>query len=179
DRPARLVWPEHHRIPAAAEETEMDPKIIERVFLFEGVDAFEESNVDDLVALAQISREERYRRGDVIYREGDEAGALYVVIEGRVVCTRGGREVLRGEKRATFGQAAVLGGGRRPVTAVVASDEARVLAIDRHDLLALIADRPELLRGIFNAVTRHLRDILDGVGVEAQEQHRALERSVG
>ena len=176
---ARLVWPEHPPIPAAAEETEMDPKIIERVFLFEGVDAFEESNVDDLVALAQISREERYRRGDVIYREGDEAGALYVVIEGRVVCTRGGREVLRVEKRDTFGQTSVLDGGRRPVTAVVASDEARVLAIDRHDLLALIADRPELLRGIFNAVTRHLRDILDGVGVEAQEQHRALERSVG
>src|SRR5690606_41576363 len=129
DRPARLVWPEHHRIPAAAEETEMDPKIIERVFLFEGVDAFEESNVDDLVALAQISREERYRRGDVIYREGDEAGALYVVIEGRGICTRGRREGLREEQRESVGQATGLDGGARPVTAAVVSDDARVTAI--------------------------------------------------
>ena len=176
---ARLTWPDHPPIPPTAEEAEMDAKIIERVFLFEGVDAFAEGDVDDLVALAQISREETYRRGEIVYREGDEAGALYVVIQGRVICTRGGREVLRVEERDTFGQTSVLDGGRRPVTAVVASEEARLLAIDRHDLLALIADRPELLRGIFNAVTRHLRDVLDGVGVLSEEQSRELERSVG
>lgn len=176
---ARLTWPENPPVPPAEEEEEMDAKTIERVFLFEGVSAFSEGDVDDLVALARISREENYRRGEIVYREGDDAGALYVLIDGRVICTRGGREVLRVNVRDTFGQTSVLDGGRRPVTAVVASDEAHVLAIDRDDLLALISDRPELLRGIVNAVTRHLRDVLDGVGAMSPEARRELERSVG
>lgn len=177
---ALLTWPENPPVPPlTTEEEKLDAHTIERVFLFEGVHAFAEGDVDDLVALAQISREMHCRRGEVIYREGDEAGALYVVVEGRVICTRGGREVLRMGARDTFGQTSVLDGGRRPVTAVVASEEAHLLAIDRDDLLALISDRPELLRGIFNAVTRHLRDVLDGVGALTAEESRELERSVG
>lgn len=177
---AVLTWPEHPPVPPrSTEEEKLDANTIERVFLFEGVHAFAEGDVDDLVALAQISREEHRRRGEIVYREGDEAGALYVVVEGRVICTRGGREVLRMGARDTFGQTSVLDGGRRPVTAVVASEEAHLLAIDRDDLLALISDRPELLRGIFNAVTRHLRDVLDGVGALTEVESRALEKSVG
>lgn len=176
---ARLTWPENPPVPPADEDDEMDAKIIERVFLFEGVSAFSEGDVDDLVALAQISRERHHRRGQILYREGDEAGALYVVIEGRVICTRGGREVLRVEAGDSFGQTSVLDGGRRPVTAVVASDEAHILALDREDLIALIADRPELLHGIVNAVTRHLRDVLDGVGAMSRDESRELAKSVG
>jgi len=177
---ALRTWPENPPVPPLTTEDEkLDASTIERVFLLEGVHAFAEGDVDDLVALAQISREMHCRRGQVIYREGDEAGALYVVVEGRVICTRGGREVLSMSARDTFGQTSVLDGGRRPVTAVVASEEAHLLAIDRDDLLALIGDRPELLRGIFNAVTRHLRDVLDGVGAMSADESRALERSVG
>jgi hypothetical protein len=45
----------------------------------------------------------------------------------------------------------------------------------------LISDRPDLLRGIFNAVTRHLRQVLEGVGAMTEEARETLERerSVG
>lgn len=178
---ARKMWENPPLPPTNQEANALEAVVIERMFLFEGVETFSECDVDDLVALAQIVQERFCRKGEVIYREGDEGGALFVVVQGEVACTRGGREVLRVGVRDTFGQSSLLDGGRRPVTAVAATDEVRLLAIQRDDFLALISDRPDLLRGIFNAVTRHLRQVLEGVGAMTEEARETLERerSVG
>lgn len=179
---AKGIWPDNPPLPPRGQEAnDLEAVVIERMFLFEGVETFSECDVDDLVALAQIVHERFCRKGEVIYREGDEGGALYVVVQGEVVCTRGGREVLWVGLRDTFGQSSLLDGGRRPVTAVAATDDVRLLELRRDDFLTLISDRPDLLRGIFNAVTRHLRQILEGVGALTEEAREAIERerSVG
>jgi len=159
---ARTVWPENPPLPPGAEgESQLDASVIERVLHLEGAEMFARCDIDDLLALATIGKEASFRQGEVIFREGEEADALFVVLEGRVRFDKGGSEVLTVGLRDVFGETSLLDSSPRPVTATAVSPEVRVLAIDRQDFLDLVADRPELLRGIFEAVTRHLRRLID------------------
>ncbi len=45
--------------------------------------------------------------------------------------------------------------------AAIALKPTRVLWMDRHDFLDLGSDRPELLKGVFAAVTKHVRQLLE------------------
>ncbi|HCF62591.1 MAG TPA: hypothetical protein DFS52_31960, partial [Myxococcales bacterium] len=51
-------------------------------------------------------------------------------------------------------------GAPRPAGARALADT-RALAIDRQDFLDLVSDRPELLKGLFGALTRQLRVVLE------------------
>ncbi len=159
---AGRAWPDNPPLPpGAGEESALDASVIERVFLLEAADIFARCDIDDLVALATIGKEASYREGQTIFVEGEEADALYVVLEGRVRFDRFGSEVFTVGVRDAFGETSLLDSAPRPVTATAAAPEVRLLAIDRHDFLDLVADRPELLRGIFEAVTRHMRRLID------------------
>ncbi|MHB8874959.1 MAG: cyclic nucleotide-binding domain-containing protein, partial [Myxococcaceae bacterium] len=57
-------------------------------------------------------------------------------------------------------EVSLLDGSPRPNDAVAAED-VTVLVIDRRDFLDLISDRPELLKGVFRAVSRQLKVMLD------------------
>ena len=173
------TWPENPPLPPGAKENEMDAREIERVFALEGVEIFSGCSVDDMIALAAIAREREYREGDVIFAEGAAGDALFVVLEGGVRFDKAGREVLRIGAGQSFGESSLLDGAPRPVTAVALDHEVRVLAIDRQDFLELVSDRPELLRGIFSAVSHHLRALLDNAVRGADAAGDAGERKAG
>lgn len=159
---ARRHWPADPPLPPGIEEeSSMDAKVIERVFQLEGAEIFARCDIDDLVALATIGRESAATKGEVIFKEGTPADALFVILEGEVRFEKGGSEVLSVGVGDAFGETSLLDYQPRPVTAIAAAQEVRLLKIDRHDFLDLIADRPEILRGIFEAVTRHMRSLID------------------
>jgi CRP-like cAMP-binding protein len=62
--------------------------------------------------------------------------------------------------RQAFGDVSLLDGAPRP-TDIVAAEDTRVLVIDRRDFLDLLADRPELLSGLFRYVAQQLRAVID------------------
>lgn len=158
---ALRLWPENPPLPPGLDkEIDVDARLIERVFFLEGVDIFARCDVDDLMALASVAKEREYRAGEVIFAEGEPGDALYVLLEGSVNFQKGGRHVLGIKVRESFGESSLLDGSPRPVAAI-AIKPVRALAIDRHDFLELISDRPELLRGIFEAVTRHVRALIN------------------
>ena len=68
--------------------------------------------------------------------------------------------MLRSQAKETFGDVSLLDGAPRP-TDVVATEDTRVLVIDRRDFLDLLSDRPELLTGFFRAVSQQLRTLID------------------
>ena len=158
---ALRTWPLDPPLPPGVGEENMDANHIERVFFLEGAEIFARCDVDDLMALAAIARERDCRDGEIIFEEGAPADALYVILEGRVRFTRGGVEVLSLGVRDSFGDSSLLDGAPRPVTAIAEGRDVRVLAVDRQDFLELISDRPELLKGIFAAVSKHLRLLID------------------
>lgn len=160
-------------LASSREEDEMSARAIEKVFLLEKVDIFVHCSVDDLTALGAIATERRYEAGELIFREKDPGEALYVVVSGQVNIELDGRTLLE-IRSGSFGETSLLDGGARPADARAVVDS-RVLVIDREDFLEVIADRPELLKGIFAAMTRHLRKIL---GASAAGGFAATRRDV-
>ncbi len=98
---------------------------------------------DEVEALAQVTRVVEVPQGDDLWREGDQADGLYVIVSGRVtVDTRlpADREV----EIATLGPGGVLGeipllgGGRRWATVRVLEDS-RLLFLGRPEFGALVS----------------------------------------
>jgi rhodanese-related sulfurtransferase len=104
------------------------------------------AHIDDL-----FRRFERLRvkRGEVIIREGDEAGHYFVIEAGRCGVERmvGGTRVTLAELRAggAFGEEALVSGAKRNATVTALSD-ADLLRLDRADFDSLL--REPLLRRI-------------------------------
>ncbi|MHB1843827.1 MAG: cyclic nucleotide-binding domain-containing protein [Deltaproteobacteria bacterium] len=146
--------------PEENEEVSVSQLGLEKILLLEGVDIFAGSSVDDLAALAAIAHERRFAAGQPIYREGEPGETLYVIVDGRVRILKAGREVLVLGAREAFGSVSLMDGAPRPADAV-AGTAVRCLAIARGDFLDLVADRPELLKGVFAEVTGQLRKMLE------------------
>ena len=52
--------------------------------IIESFSAFVDLEENEVQALATLAEEERYRRGEFIFHEGDPANKLYLLLEGRV-----------------------------------------------------------------------------------------------
>jgi CRP-like cAMP-binding protein len=137
----------------------MSDLTLQRLFALEGVEIFEQSDVDDLAAVAAVAREQRFRKGERIYAEGDPGDALYVIIEGRVEARRDSEVVLTLLSKESFGETSLFDGAPR-INEVVATEDTCTLVIDRRDFLDLLADRPELLSGMFRVLSRQLKDVV-------------------
>jgi CRP-like cAMP-binding protein len=119
-----------------------------------GLAGLEEGTRDRLLQGAQ---RRRYRRGEVVFHEGDEANSMYVLVSGHVsigVTTPLGDSavftVLGGG--AIFGELALLTGS--------AVRSATVSALDPVEALRLPADRVNLLRRTDPAMDRFLVGLL-------------------
>jgi CRP/FNR family transcriptional regulator len=123
--------------------------------LFAALDA------DAATALAGAARTLRYRRGDLVFAEGDSGDALYVVVEGKVKIFRtspDGRENMLavlgpGEM---FGELSLFDPGPRTATVAAVTDS--TLASLAHDALRpWLAGRPELGVQLLQALAQRLR----------------------
>lgn len=116
---------------------------------------------EDLVSLARRSRLRRYRRGQVLFTEGDPADAVLIIAEGRLkvlVIADDGREHLVNiaEVGETIGELALADAGPRSAT-VEALDEAVVLVVDPAAVQELIRERPMVAQRLLGALGAHVR----------------------
>ena len=144
-------------------EDRMSDELIDRIFLLQRVELFSELNIDELAAIADLARTERYEPGQAIYREHDPSTALYVIVSGDVSFHRDGNFLLRLGAFESFGQVGFLDRKARPASATAArrGDGVDLLVIDRQDFLDLVADRVEVLNGLFTVLTRRLREVVE------------------
>lgn len=135
---------------------------------------FEEQKLSSLEInfLASLSQEKRYHPGDVIFREGDEGDALYVVLEGRVRISKfipgAGEEALAFlERGAYFGEMALIDNKPRSADARAHDAETVVLRIPRDVVGQLLDIRKvsslRLLRLLCSLVAKRLREIDDKI----------------
>ncbi|MGC4116439.1 MAG: cyclic nucleotide-binding domain-containing protein [Myxococcales bacterium] len=164
------------RKPGAEEEGEVSDKVVEKVFLLEGVSIFERCSVDDLAALAAIATQKHFAAGTVIYRENDPGDALYVIVEGKVLTEKDGRRILEQSAKEAFGETSLLDGLPRPASTRALTDT-RALAIDRQDFLDLLADRPEILQGLFAVLTKQMRQVLELAAAAKQSRGSSLPKA--
>jgi CRP-like cAMP-binding protein len=149
----------------------MSDELIDRIFLLQRVDLFADLNIDELAAVADLARQEHYSPGQAIYRENDPGTALYIIVRGDVSFHRDGNFLLRLGGYESFGQVSFLDRKPRPASATASrrGDGVEVLVVYRQDFMDLVADRIEVLNGLFTVLTKRLREVVEGTA-----EHNAI-----
>lgn len=118
--------------------------------------------VDGCRALFETARPVRYRARQTIFTEGEPGFSLILIEEGRVEISNtslaGRKSVINhmgpGE---VLGEIAALDGGARSADAVAATAVAG-LSLSRENLLAYIADRPEIAKALIVELCKKVRN---------------------
>jgi len=126
-----------------------------RCRLFDGMDG------PSLQAIARTLRARRFRKGEVLFHEGDPGDALFVVASGAVkvvVPSEDGDEaILATLRRGDFlGELALLDGAPRSASAV-ALEATETLALPRDQFCALVASEPAIRDALLAALAGELR----------------------
>jgi CRP-like cAMP-binding protein len=138
---------------------------VEAAAFLASVPLFADMGEEGLEELAGVLRLLEFRTSDVLWREGDEADGLHLIVEGRISASRrlpGARDLelaVLGPGEV-LGEIPLLGGGRRTATAR-AIEPATALFLSRLDFSALVERLSptalNLKRRIANVVCDRLR----------------------
>lgn len=151
---------------------------------------FAAASPDVIASIAAAGHDRSMVRGDVLFKEGDPANSLYIVIRGRIAIAIANpidqREsvVALMEPGDLFGEMAMLDDGPRSAMAR-ALEPSKVFAIPYDPVLAYFREQPELLWGVTRLLARRLRVMDDNLAdsvfldVTGRTAKRLLELSDG
>lgn len=137
--------------------------MLEQVPLFAGL------NAGDLDAIERQAGRKRYRRNTIIIEHGDDANALYLLVQGRVkvyIVGDDGKEAVLGEKGpgSYVGELALLAGGKRSASVETLADS-DFLVLTRQAFDQIIVDHPaialQLLRDLAGRLCELSEDVSD------------------
>lgn len=101
--------------------------------------------------LADAFKEESYKQGEYIIREGEEGNQLYLIEEGEAIATKvmnlgeEAKEVMAYKTGDYFGERALLKNEPRAAN-VIAKTDCLVVNMDRHSFKRLLGPIEELLK---------------------------------
>lgn len=146
-----------HR-PDPTEDTEMIP-LVEKVMILKGSEFFRNFPGSELAGIAALSKVVHVDDGDVIFEQGEEGDAFYMVVRGAVVISRGATKLATLGPREGFGEMAILDKESRSATAT-ASEPSTLLSLDRDSFDRVIEQNPVVARGVYRVLTERLRNTL-------------------
>lgn len=116
---------------------------------------------EELLQLAQIARERRFDRNQVIFYEGDLGGSLYIIAKGTVkivMMADDGREHILGLLHGGdfFGEISLIDGEPRSATAI-AQEKVSIVMVSREDFIRLLRENPEMSLKIMVTLCERLR----------------------
>jgi|GEM_PF-2400376 len=131
---------------------------------------------DMLISLAAIIKEESYQAGQHVYREDDEAMAMYLVQAGEVEIRKSFRRnpekskiLTIAEENDFFGELAFFGNARRSADAVARTDT-RLWKLDYDDLIRIVGSDPASAVNVLRVILRMLAPKLNSL----IEEHAVL-----
>jgi len=147
--------------PRVGETANPESAVMERLLALKRIPLFENLNLDQLEAVLRLARDAAYLSGEVIVREGDPGGELYLVLEGSAEAwlDYGGPDARQLSTMAAgsyFGEMAILDDAPRSAT-VVACEAARLLALDGESLKSLLREMPEIAFELIRVMTARVR----------------------
>src|SRR5574340_1121142 len=110
--------------------------------------------------LARLLRRKSVGRGEVLFRQGDEGTALYIILQGRIkisVSRRTDKVTLAILGKGEFlGEMALLDGMPRSADATAVEDS-HLYALNRNDFLSFITSNEKAVRAILFSLSLRLR----------------------
>ena len=127
----------------------------------QAVDLFAQFTRKDLTRIGRAVVERKYKKGDTIVKEGEQAVAFFVVSKGKLEVTKGSgakkQKLNNLSPGAVFGEMALLDGGPRVAT-VVAIEDSECLVLSRWDFVAELRTNPQMAVAMLPIVSKRLRD---------------------
>jgi CRP/FNR family transcriptional regulator, cyclic AMP receptor protein len=119
-------------------------------------------SAEALEDLHSIALRRQYRRGEALFREGDDGGMVLVLVVGQakvLTSSSSGKEVIIAlcDPGAILGEIAALDGGPRSAT-VVAINDVEALSIRHPDFMDFLARHPHAARTLLEILSGKLRD---------------------
>lgn len=138
----------------------VDPHTREIVDLLQSVPALSRLSSRALYAMAAVAHQRSYKRGEVLYYEGDPGLGLYVIESGRIRLVTDGNpeeahELRQVREHEMIGGLSLLGDFQRLETAETVTD-AQVLGFFRPDLKNVMRRDPKAAGEITMALARDL-----------------------
>ncbi len=120
------------------------------------VPLFADTDRKHLEGIAQLCTELSAKAGNVLCREGEPGAEFFVLLDGTVTVTSGGRELATLGAGDFFGELALLDGKARNATVTAASD-LQLLVLSRQEFTTLVHDDPQVAVRMLPAIGARLR----------------------
>lgn len=138
----------------------------------QGCQLFSDLGKGALSALEKVSVTKEYGEGQIIFSEGDDAEALFILMDGQVDLLKSsaqGKEQLvrQVEGGEMFAEAAMFSGATYPATAIAKSGS-RLIVITKNKFLDLVRIHPEVaiaIIGTMSKLLRHLNHLLSDLSL--------------
>jgi len=151
--------------------------IFSRIDSHDGLRGAKNGSLSELASLARVMK---IKKGEMIFNEGDKAGALYVLVSGVVTLVKyspsGKEQFIRIVKNGEmFAEAALFSGGDYPVSAI-ATESSELLSLKREHLLKFLEERPSVSLEIIGAMANlllHLNNLLTELSLGTVETRLA------
>jgi len=140
------------------EEVDMMP-LIEKVMILKGSEFFRNFPGSDLAGIAALTDVIHVQKDEVIFEQGEDGDAFYIVVQGAVRITRGATLLATLGSREGFGEMAILDKESRSASATAAEDST-LLSLDRDSFDRVIEQNPVVARGVYRVLTERLRNTL-------------------
>ena len=132
---------------------------VDKVLFLQNVDLFRYATTEELAYIGSIAREVERPKGTIIFKEGERADAMYLILKGRVRLHKDGQEILVAGEREAFGTWALFDTEPRIMTAT-AIEEVHLLKIDQEEFYDLLADHIEITQSIFRALVQRIKGLI-------------------
>ena len=97
-----------------------------------------------------------FKAGDVIFREGDPAGELFIIQSGKIEIRFGNRVLETLPQYSIFGEMALIDSAPRSATAVAATD-AKLVPVSEKQFPFLVSNTPYFALNVMRIMARRLR----------------------
>lgn len=131
--------------------------LLQRTVALQSSALFADLPADDLLPVASMCSERDLADGEHLFRAGELGDAMYVVAKGAVRVEKKGRILAELGAGECVGEMAVLDWEPRSAD-VVAKGPTTLIRLDRNDLLDLVSEYPELIRGLVQVLTLRMRE---------------------
>lgn len=154
----------------------------ERIELLRRVRLFSNLAADDLEAVNELLQEKRFRKGSVIFEQGDEGDALYIIESGRVkiaIKDEEGREKILSVfgEGDYLGEMALLSDQPRSATCTVVGD-AELLQLPKDAFERFLASNMNVMRQFVNLMSRRLAETNTLATQGEEEEQRVLGKCI-
>lgn len=152
--------------------------LVERTIALREVPALRSSGIQALTSMAGLMEERGLRPGQPLFKQGESASAIFIVVRGLIELERREPLIL-----APFGEKTIVGGFASLGVAdhgftARAREPSTVLALDKEDLFDLLELHFELVRSIFAGVATEREQALFLKAAQQASEHRGTAESL-